>query len=108
MKHSLTMTVVPTVVALLSFAYTLLYAGTAMGLKDLPDGPRAGVVKELARNRTLALKDGQQEDDSGDAKPGKRDTCNLAIDADKQPARGGPPRHTTTVITGSVIQLCGR
>jgi len=100
MKHLL--------VAALLLGNAGLAAAQAMSLKDLPDESRAAIAKELARKRVLERQ--KQADAPDDTTPGprrKNDECNLDIAAADPTARGAR-RNTTTVITGSVVQICGR
>lgn len=81
-----------------------------LNLQGLPDDARATVVKELARKRLMEAQYGQS-DPSGEspvsAAARKKDECKMDINSDAQPSAGGR-RNTTTVITGSVVQICGR
>ena len=83
----------------------------AQQLSNLPDDARATVLKELTRQRITAAQTqayARANADSGaQGKLGKRDECNLDIGSSTSDSRGGR-RNTTTVITGSVVQVCGR
>ncbi|MCW5579110.1 MAG: hypothetical protein KIS89_10735 [Dokdonella sp.] len=95
---------------LLMLASSTVSAGSiATSLKDLDEGTRASVVKELSkihryqdnrrdRRHGAAATDGQ----TGDG-------CDMNVASQPTPSRtGATPRRVVTVVTGNIVQLCNR
>lgn len=99
-------------IPLLLLAFCGLTPAQALNLKDVPDDARATVLKELARQRLQASHqaDGVMTGESvfGTGSSGKKNNdCKLDVGSNTRPTQPGG-RNTTTVITGSVVQICGR
>ncbi|MBX3689285.1 hypothetical protein [Dokdonella sp.] len=96
------------------FAFTLLACASAhagsigAAIKDLDDGTRASVVKELSKMHRY------QDDKDGKNPAGTRgqssDSCDMNVNSSNNDARPGmrTPRKPITVVTGNIVQICNR
>ncbi|UXI68501.1 hypothetical protein [Tahibacter amnicola] len=85
----------------------LAHAGSvASGIKDLDEGTRASVVKEMSKMRLYEddklKKQGQRRSNSQSGECGDMNVGNT------ETRRGPTPRKVTTVVTGNIVQLCNK
>jgi len=78
-------------------------------IRDLDEGTRASVVKELSKIHRY--EDGKNGRQSAIRSPGQTsESCemNVASPQSNSPTRTPTPRRAVTVVTGNIVQLCNR
>ncbi len=95
------------------FASSAATAGSiASSIKDLDDGTRASVVKELSKihryedrnaTRTNSPRQHGQSSDSCDMNVASPSNSPTAL-----PTHMPTPRRAVTVVTGNIVQICNR
>ncbi|MBL8299481.1 MAG: hypothetical protein JNN30_14170 [Rhodanobacteraceae bacterium] len=86
----------------------LAQAGSvASGIKDLDEGTRASVVKEMSKMR---LYEDDKQKKQGQRRGGSQTStdCGDMNVGNAESRRGPAPRRVTTVVTGNIVQLCNK
>jgi hypothetical protein len=78
-------------------------AGMAMSTKELNDDIRATIVKEMAIMQQFQVNPNNVDDDST-TDSHKQNGCKMDVGSVDSPRPGA--RKVTTVVTGSVVQIC--
>lgn len=78
-------------------------SGMAMSTKDLNDDIRATIAKEMAIIQQFDDKNGNAADDAP-SKSRRQNGCKMDVGSVDSPRPG--TRKVTTVVTGSVVQIC--
>lgn len=95
--------------ALLALASVSAHAGSiGAAIKDLDDGTRASVVKELSKIHRY--QGGKNESGAATVQPGQTsDNCDMNVASQStSPTRTPTPRKAITVVTGNIVQICNR
>lgn len=95
--------------ALFVFASTCAHAGSiGASIKDLDDGTRASVVKELSKIHRY--QDDKNGSGASSVKPGQTsESCDMNVASQSaSPTRAPTPRKAITVVTGNIVQICNR
>jgi hypothetical protein len=95
---------------LLVLASTSAHAGGSIGasIRDLDEGTRASVVKELSKIHRY--EDGRKGHDNSPRQSGQTsDSCDMNVaSTTSTPSHMPTPRKAITVVTGNIVQICNR